>query len=68
MQESLTRQGIADSYVFTRPAPPPRTIVLNTFTAINATFNDPTRFKSVYELHKLGNGYGFFVSDDDKPQ
>ena len=68
MKDSLTRLGIADRYTFVRPTPAPKSVILNDFTAINYAFNDPVRFKSAYEMKKLGNGYGFIIAMDDKAQ
>jgi linoleate 10R-lipoxygenase len=66
MKDSLTKQDIADRYTFERPTPDRLPVVLNTFQAIKTVFNDPTRFKAVYDLKKLGNGYGFILAMDDK--
>ncbi|KAL4262777.1 Heme peroxidase [Pleurotus pulmonarius] len=61
MQQSLTRQGIAQKYTFDRPITQPVPIVLKTFAAIKGVWNDPSRFKIIYE--KLG--YGSMLLFDD---
>jgi linoleate 10R-lipoxygenase len=68
MKDSLTKQGLAERYTFDRPVPERTPVVLNTFQAIKAVFNDPTHFKAVYDMKKLGNGYGFIIAMDDKAQ
>jgi len=50
MKQSLTKQGLAASYTFDRPAPAPELRVLSTFAGINYVFNDPTRFPTVYDM------------------
>lgn len=65
MQESLTRQGIANQYTFTRPVATCVPKVLNTFTGIKYVFNDPARFKTVYDMNGLGDGYGFMLNFDE---
>ncbi|KAF5365312.1 hypothetical protein D9758_005455 [Tetrapyrgos nigripes] len=64
MKDSLTRQGKADQYTFTRPVPAVPVKVLNTFTGINYVFNNPTQFPTVYDMKGLGNGYGFMLTFD----
>ncbi|KAF8516240.1 heme peroxidase [Gautieria morchelliformis] len=66
MQASLTRQGLAANYTFTRPVATPVPVVLNTFTGIKTVFNDPARFKAPYDMKGLGGGYGFILVFDDK--
>ena len=66
MKASLTRQGTAARYTFTRPVASPVPKVLNTFTAIKAVFNDPARFKAPYDMSGLGGGYGFILVFDEK--
>ncbi|KAF4571708.1 hypothetical protein EYR40_008225 [Pleurotus pulmonarius] len=61
MQQSLTRQGIAQKYTFDRPITQPVPVVLKTFAAIKGVWNDPSRFKIIYE--KLG--YGSMLLFDD---
>ncbi|KAF9258714.1 heme peroxidase [Marasmius fiardii PR-910] len=65
MKESLTRQGKADQYTFTRPVPVVPVKVLNTFTGINHVFGNPTQFPVVYDMKGLGNGYGFLLTFDE---
>ncbi|TFK61373.1 heme peroxidase [Pluteus cervinus] len=74
MEASLTKQGIADKYKPPGPANlpiatrlPPRQLpkVIHTFKAINTVFSDPARFKVVYQLSALGDGYGFMMGFDD---
>ena len=64
MKESLTRQGIADRYTYTRPVATRIPKVIDTFTGIKYIFNDPTRFHTVYDMTGLGNGYGFMLVFD----
>ncbi|KAH7928581.1 heme peroxidase [Leucogyrophana mollusca] len=68
MKDSLERQGIAQLYSFTRPAPPQIPIYIDTFEAINFVFNDPERFVSGYNMQGLGDGYGFVLAMDDRKQ
>ncbi|KAJ7584626.1 heme peroxidase [Mycena floridula] len=65
MKDSLTRQGIADRYTFTRPVAAVVPKVLNTFTGIKYVFDDPVRFPNVYDMKGLGNGYGFILAFDE---
>ncbi|KAF8878552.1 heme peroxidase [Infundibulicybe gibba] len=65
MKDSLTKQGIADRYVFERPITTRVPKILNTFTGIKYVFNDPTRFHTVYDMKGLGDGYGFILSFDE---
>lgn len=65
MQDSLTKQGIASNYTFTRPVTAPIPKVLNTFTGIKYVFNDPTKFHTVYDMKGLGDGYGFLLAFDE---
>ncbi|KAF7300907.1 Heme peroxidase [Mycena kentingensis (nom. inval.)] len=65
MLESLTRMGIADQYTFDRPTPARVPVVLHDFTAINYVFSDPARFKNVYDMKDIGNGYGFLLGFDE---
>ncbi|KAJ8518487.1 hypothetical protein ONZ45_g4459 [Pleurotus djamor] len=62
MKQTLTRQGIAKKYTFDRPIAQPIPLVLKDFTAIKAVFNDPSRFKVIYEK----KGYGSMLFFDDK--
>ncbi|KAF8579879.1 heme peroxidase [Ramaria rubella] len=66
MKASLTHQGIADRYTFTRPVASPIPKILNTFTGIKTVFNDPSRFKAPYDMSGLGEGYGFILVFDEK--
>ncbi|KAF9492298.1 heme peroxidase [Pleurotus eryngii] len=61
MRQSLTRQGIAQKYTFDRPIAQPVPVILKTFAAIKGVWNDPSRFKIIYE--KLG--YGSMLLFDD---
>ncbi|KAJ7340010.1 heme peroxidase, partial [Mycena albidolilacea] len=65
MKDSLTAQGIAAQYTFDRPIPARVPKILNTFTGIKYVFNDPTRFRTVYDMKGLGGGYGFFLAFDE---
>lgn len=58
MNQSLTRQGISEKYTFDRPIAQPVPVVLKTFAAIKAVWNDPSRFKVIYEK----KGYGCMLS------
>ncbi|KAF8662084.1 hypothetical protein AX16_001194 [Volvariella volvacea WC 439] len=64
MKDSLTRQGIAERYSYTRPITARIPKVLNTFTGIKYVFNDPSRFNVVYDMKGLGDGYGFMLTFD----
>jgi linoleate 10R-lipoxygenase len=61
MKDTLTRQGVAERYTFDRPAAPPVSRILNTFTGIKYVFGDPARFKNIYEVY----GYGSFLMFDE---
>lgn len=65
MKDSLTKQGIPDQYTFDRPVTTVIPKVLNTFTGIKYVFNDPARFKTVYDMKGLGDGYGFMLTFDE---
>ena len=64
MKASLTARNVASSYTFDRPASIPEAKILNTFTGIKYVFNDPSRFKIIYEKY----GYGSIVNTDDVQQ
>ena len=64
MKESLTKQGLQDKYIFDPPTVIPIPKVLNTFTGIRTLFNDPTKFKVIYEKF----GYGSILMFDDITQ
>jgi len=64
MKESLTRQGIAHKYTFTKPVTLAQPQVLNTYTGIKTVFNDPRRFKVLYEKY----GYGSILMFDEVQQ
>ncbi|KAG6915284.1 hypothetical protein DXG01_012306 [Tephrocybe rancida] len=64
MQDSLNKQGIASKYTFDHPPTLPVPKILNTFTAIKTVWNDPARFKVVYEKF----GYGSPLMFDDPKQ
>ncbi|KAJ6481195.1 heme peroxidase [Mycena vulgaris] len=65
MKQSLTNQGIAEKYTFNRPIPAVQPKILKTFTGIKYVFNDPSRFRTIYEdLSHVGGGYGFFLCFD----
>jgi hypothetical protein len=66
MKESLTKQGIASSYTFTRPVPVSVPKVLNTFTAIKTVFNDPQSFKVPYGIKDLSSSEGSIFDCDEK--
>lgn len=61
MKQSLTRQGLQDKYTFDPPIATPVPKVLNTVTGIRNVFNDPSRFKVIYEKY----GYGSILMFDD---
>ncbi|KAJ7443813.1 heme peroxidase [Mycena latifolia] len=66
MKESLTTQGIAAKYTFDRPVPARQPKILKTFTGIKHVFNDPNRFRTIYDdLRGVGGGYGFFLCFDE---
>ena len=66
MKASLTRQGIADKYTFTRPVPVSVPKVLNTFTAIKTVFSDPTHFKVPYGIKDPATSGGSILDQDEK--
>ncbi|KAJ7327590.1 heme peroxidase [Mycena albidolilacea] len=65
MQTSLTAQGTAANYTFTRPVPTNPPYILNTLTAINYVFSNPASFTNMYNMKDLGFGYGFFLTFDN---
>ncbi|KAJ7924221.1 heme peroxidase [Mycena leptocephala] len=65
MQTSLTAQGTAANYTFSRPVPTNAPYILNTLTAINYVFSDPASFTNMYNMKDLGFRYGFFLAFDD---
>lgn len=64
MKASLTTQKVDAKYTFDHPVAIPEPKILNTFTGIKHIFNDPNRFKVIYEKFK----YGSAVNSDDVPQ
>lgn len=68
MKQTLTRLGTVQDYTFDRPKPAPVTKVLNTFAAIKKVFGDPKCFPNMYDMSKLGGGYGFMLAFDDNPK
>jgi linoleate 10R-lipoxygenase len=66
MKETLTRLKLAERYTFDRPVPAVEPIILNDLAAIKHAFNDPEHFKTGYSMDKLGNGYGFMITMDDR--
>jgi len=65
MKDSLTKQGLAARYKFDRPITARIPKILNTFTGIKYVFNDPSRFHTVYDLSRLGDGYGSILAFDE---
>ena len=61
MEGSLTRQGLADKYVFDRPTPLRAPKILKTFAGIKPVFSDPSRYKVIYEKY----GYGSILMFDE---
>ncbi|KAG6810880.1 hypothetical protein H0H92_009972 [Tricholoma furcatifolium] len=61
MQESLHRRKLEKKYTFEHPKIQPIPKILNTFTGIKTVFNDPSRFKVVYEKY----GYGSILMFDE---
>jgi hypothetical protein len=59
MKASLTNQGIAADYTFQRPIPTPEVKVLHTFTGIKYVFNDPVRFRNVYDMKGITLAAGY---------
>ena len=66
MKASLTRQGIADKYTFTRPVPVSVPKILNTFTGIKTVFSDPTHFKVPYGIKDPATSGGSILDCDEK--
>ncbi|KAL0959661.1 hypothetical protein HGRIS_011363 [Hohenbuehelia grisea] len=64
MKQSLERQGLTNRYVFDRPVGQPVPVVLKTLTAIKYAWNDPAKFKVIYEK----TGYGSMLFFDDPAQ
>ncbi|KAG5723914.1 Psi-producing oxygenase C [Termitomyces sp. T112] len=59
MKDSLTRRKIDRKYTFDRPKTLPATKILSTFAGIKAVFNDPSRFKVIYERKGHGSALMF---------
>jgi hypothetical protein len=66
MKASLTKQGIADKYTFTRPVPVSVPKILSTFTAIKTVFSDPTHFKVPYGIKDPATSGGSILDCDVK--
>lgn len=66
MRASLTKQGIADKYTFTRPLPVSVPKILNTFTGIKTVLSDPTRFKVPYGIKDPATSGGSILDCDEK--
>ena len=66
MKASLTRQGLADKYIFTRPVPVSVPKILNTFTAIKTVFSNPTHFKVPYGLKDPATSGHSILDCDEK--
>ncbi|PPQ95917.1 hypothetical protein CVT26_016140 [Gymnopilus dilepis] len=64
MKESLTRRGLEHKYTFDLPQAAPVPKLLHTLTGIRNAFNDPRRFKIMYEKY----GYGSVLMFDDVAQ
>ena len=66
MKDSLTKQGVADKYTFTRPVPVSVPKILNTFTGIKTVFSDPTHFKVPYGIKNPATSGGSILDQDEK--
>ena len=66
MKASLTRQGVANKYTFTRPVPVSVPKILNTFTGIKTVFSDPTHFKVPYGIKDPATSGGSILDCDEK--
>ena len=66
MKASLTKQGLADKYTFTRPVPVSVPKILNTFTGIKTVLSDPTRFKVPYGIKDPATSGGSILDCDEK--
>ncbi|KAF9466792.1 heme peroxidase [Collybia nuda] len=64
MKTALKAQGIDAKYNFDRPVLRNPPVVLNDFTAIKYAFDDPSKFKIIYD--KVG--YGSVLTSDDRAQ
>jgi len=64
MKESMTKRGLQAKYIFGRPNVLSEPRILNTLTGIKAAFNDPSKFKVIYEKY----GYGSALMFDDPEQ
>jgi linoleate 10R-lipoxygenase len=61
MKESLTKQKLDKKYTFDFPVAARIPKVLHTFTGIKTLFNDPAKFKVIYEKY----GYGSILMFDE---
>ena len=61
MKESLKKQKLDKKYTFDPPVAARIPKVLNTFTGIKTLFNDPAKFKVIYEKY----GYGSILMFDE---
>ena len=66
MKASLTKQGIAAKYTFTRPVPVSVPKILNTFTGIKTVFSDPIHFKVPYGIKDPATSGGSILDCDEK--
>ena len=62
MKDNLTKQGIADRYMFDQPTAAPIPKILEEFTPIKHVINDPVVFPPMYELRVVQEGQEFMLS------
>ena len=62
MKDNLTKQGIADRYIFDRPTAAPIPKILEEFAPIKHVMNDPVVFPPMYELRVVQDGQEFMLS------
>lgn len=62
MKDSLTKQGIADRYLFDQPTAAPIPKILDEFTPIKHIINERAIFAPMYEFKVDRDGQEFMLS------
>ncbi|KAF8727619.1 hypothetical protein AX14_007203 [Amanita brunnescens Koide BX004] len=62
MKDNLTKQGIADRFLFDRPTAAPIPKILDEFMPIKHVINDSVVFPPMYELKVIQDGQEFMLS------
>jgi hypothetical protein len=62
MKDSLTKQGIADRYLFDQPTAAPIPKILDEFAPIKHIANERVVFAPMYELKVAQDGQEFMLS------